>query len=533
MKLIVTVKAGDTKDIVLPVGRGTQSFKWLANAAAYRFIHDGVPRYGHHLSNHPREQHSLPMNTNLLPKDVYNTDCPFFHPEDVIKDHVTDGQSITVELYLELPLDDYGIPKLSHWAFIAFRHGESHDEKRERYAQEKRDEVENFQAERERQAKLRQIDIERPKLEKMRVILADQLIHNAVIERTVNEEWALIKDSGVLDNLVPNESQQEEIRSFLHKNYVELSDCYKFYSAVNSLGGTHTLEFIELNKFLSETSILGEEHSSAILKIFIDSHISAKSGKSKVKPSIHSEIHRHEFLLALIKLSIFKFITLPKKEIARLKRQGQHIPNSKRNVPTVPKALELVYEKHLAPVLANMPAGAKMRDAVASKEVLILFYDNLEGLNNCFKKFAQFKSKDGSISLPEFSAFAMSAGFSGGGERRVGLQKSSSFRNGRAAERKHSIMGDKTSKGVTPKDIRQIFSASQNDRPEEIEENNQEDVSHYEVMTFSEFVEAIARLGVMKFAQGSPNEGADEQHEEQLSYYECIKLAVEKACSIE
>ncbi|KAK1743950.1 hypothetical protein QTG54_005547 [Skeletonema marinoi] len=536
MKLIVTIKAGDaTQDIVLPVGHATQSFKWLADAAAYRFIHDGAPRHGHNLSlsNQSREQHLLPLNANLMPKDVYSADCSFFHPDDVIKDHVVDGQSITVELYTEIPLDDYGIPKLSHWAFIACRHGESHEEKRVRCVQEKRDEVENFLAERDRQAKLRQIEIERPKLEKMRVILADQLIDNAVIESTVNEEWSLIKGSGVLDNLVPDEGQQEEIRSFLERNYVELSDCYKFYSAVNSGGGTHTLEFIELNKFLSETSILGEEHSSAILRIFIDSHISAKNGKSKVKPSIHSEIHRHEFFLALIKISIFKFITLPKKEIARLKRQGQHVPNSKRNVPTAPKALELVYDQHLAPVLANMPAGAKMRDAVASKEVLILFYDNLESLKACFEKFAQMKSEDGSISLSEFSVFAMSAGFCGGGERRRGLQKSSSFRNGRASERKHSITGDKTSKGVTPKDIRQIFSASQNDRPEEVEENNGENVSHYEVMSFSEFVEAIARLGVMKFAQGGPKKDSSDEEHEELSYYECIKMAVEKACSIE
>eukprot|EP00984_Skeletonema_dohrnii_P003572 scaffold1210_cov79-Skeletonema_dohrnii-CCMP3373.AAC.2 len=100
----------------------------------------------------------------------------------------------------------------------------------------------------------------------------------------------------------------------------------------------------------------------------------------------------------------------------------------------------------------------------------------------------------------QFSVIAMSAGFCGGGERRSrrGLQKSSSFRNGRASEHKHSITGEKTNKGVTPKDIRQIFSASQNDRPEEVEENNGENVSHYEVMSFSEFVEAIARLGVMK-----------------------------------
>jgi len=50
----------------------------------------------------------------------------------------------------------------------------------------------------------RQIEIERPKLEKMSVILADQLIDNAVIESTVNKKRSLIKvkDSGVLDNLV-------------------------------------------------------------------------------------------------------------------------------------------------------------------------------------------------------------------------------------------------------------------------------------------------------------------------------------------
>ena len=99
MKLIVTIKAGDaTQDIVLPVGHATQSFKWLADAAAYRFIHDGAPRHGHNLSlsNQSREQHLLPLNANLMPKDVYSADCSFFHPDDVIKDHVVDGQSITV-----------------------------------------------------------------------------------------------------------------------------------------------------------------------------------------------------------------------------------------------------------------------------------------------------------------------------------------------------------------------------------------------------------------------------------------------------
>ena len=39
-----------------------------------------------------------------MTKDVYSADCSFFHPDDVIKDHVVDGQSITVELYTGIPL---------------------------------------------------------------------------------------------------------------------------------------------------------------------------------------------------------------------------------------------------------------------------------------------------------------------------------------------------------------------------------------------------------------------------------------------
>lgn len=186
MKLLVTIKAGeDTQEIVLPVGHGTNTFKWLADAAAYRYVRT-------------QKTHTLPRSSNLLPRDVYNEDCPFFHPDDKIKDHVNDGNRITVELYTELPLDDYGIPKLSHWALIAFRHEESQQERRQKCIEEKTQEVIAFNDERERQAKQKQLEIERPKISEMRKIMADQLISDAEIERTVNEEWSQIKDSGVL-----------------------------------------------------------------------------------------------------------------------------------------------------------------------------------------------------------------------------------------------------------------------------------------------------------------------------------------------
>ncbi|KAK1734871.1 hypothetical protein QTG54_014331 [Skeletonema marinoi] len=130
-----------------------------------------------------------------------------------------------------------------------------------------------------------------------------------------------------------------------------------------------------------------------------------------------------------------------------------------------------------------MPAGAKMRDAVASKEVLIL----IQRMDQSLCRSSPF------LPCPLDSVEVENVVV-------VGPTKVISFHNGRASEHKHSITGEKTNKGVTvtPKDIRQIFSASKNDRPEEVEENNGENVSHYEVMSFSEFVEAIARLGVMK-----------------------------------
>jgi len=89
-------------------------------------------------------------------------------------------------------------------------------------------------------------------------------------------------------------------------------------------------------------------------------------------------------------------------------------------------------------------------------------------------------------------------------------------------------MGMRSSCSIGPKDVRQIFSASQHDSdvPAEterkmiIEDNGIN--SDQEVMVFSEFLEAIARLGVLKY----------HQTDSKLEDYECIKLAVERTCAV-
>lgn len=130
MKLNVSITAGKiSQDIVVHVGDGSQTFKWLALTASHRLVSDGA-RKGRHLPLNAG-RHSLPLRTRLLPKDVYTANCPFLHPEDIINSHLSDEDTVNVDLYMPLEFDDFGAPILSKWAFIAFRHHEQHQEKRE------------------------------------------------------------------------------------------------------------------------------------------------------------------------------------------------------------------------------------------------------------------------------------------------------------------------------------------------------------------------------------------------------------------
>mmetsp|Transcript_29279 Transcript_29279/g.70663 ORF Transcript_29279/g.70663 Transcript_29279/m.70663 type:complete len:544 (-) Transcript_29279:133-1764(-) len=538
MKLLVTINTGKvTRAITLPVGNGGQTFKWLAFAAAYRIVHD-VNRY-----LPKKDPSALPVRTQLLPKNVYTEDCPFLHPYDVIKDHLSEGEQVIVDLYGSLELDEYGAPKLSPWAIIAFRHDGQHEEKRNSLIEEKKLEVETFRREKTNEAMIAKMEIEKPKISLMTVVMESQLISDDAIAATFNEEWALIKNSGILENIVPDDKQQDQIRGFLLKYFVELNDLYKFYSAVNSGGGTHTLEYIELSKFLTETGILGEEqHSNAVLRIFLDSHI---GGRNRRRPSIHSEIYRHEFFVALIKISILRNITIPKK----LRKKGHRVSISAAKLPSAPEALEMIYHEYLAIVLEKMPAGSKMRAAVGSESVMILFYDNLVQLTKCFEKYADDSGEEmvierlslssgqqssipgGSMNVAEFSTFANDAGF---------VDSNVIVRRFSNAHRRHSIMGSRSSSSITQKDVRQIFSASQHDNAKangsELQKVEDDDnlSSDQELMIFSEFLEAIARLGVLKYHTHPRQDDVETENvqREVLSHYECIKLAVEKVCSM-
>jgi len=208
----------------------------------------------------------------------------------------------------------------------------------------------------------------------------------------------------------------------------------------------------------------------------------------------------------------------------------------------------MIYEEYLLPVLEKMPAGKKMREAVGSDSVLILYYDNLENLVKCFEKYtgesgdelsssdddsddliSNSSIPDGSMSIQDFVRFANEGGFLDD------VQVSTIKHTG---SRRHSIMGQRSSSTISQKDVRQIFSASQHDNEASVTEQKKvrddDNVSSdQELMIFSEFLESIARLGVLKWHNNNTIEiGKESSSGDDLTYYDCIKLAVDKVCSM-
>jgi hypothetical protein len=186
----------------------------------------------------------------LLPKNVFTKDIPFFNPSDKIITHFKDGDLVNIDMYDHLPVDEFDSPVYSAWAFIAFRTSEKFAHRREQLIKEKELEVNELSAFKEREAEEQRIAHCRPKLQKMRDILKEQLVDDDTILTSMKNEWSLIEKSGALESLIPAQNEQETIKAFFTEHYAELSEMYKYYSAVNSGGGTHTLEYIEVSEHL-------------------------------------------------------------------------------------------------------------------------------------------------------------------------------------------------------------------------------------------------------------------------------------------
>jgi hypothetical protein len=117
MRIAVNIVFGDVNhQCQLPVGDGNKTFKWLGLAAAQRFSlrspHGTMRmREGRGITSH---------DSSLIPNKISTTESVFYHPSAILKDHLSEGLVVTVELISRLPVDNLGVPQLGRWAYIAF-----------------------------------------------------------------------------------------------------------------------------------------------------------------------------------------------------------------------------------------------------------------------------------------------------------------------------------------------------------------------------------------------------------------------------
>ena len=320
--------------------------------------------------------------------------------------------------------------------------------------------------------------------------MREQLSDKTLIETAMKNDWEQILNSGVFDHIVPNKEEQEAIHEFLLANYSDLSHMFKYYSAVNSQGGTHTLEFIEFSKLVHETEILLGENANMILKFF---------GADPKTTNIHSEIDKWEFFVSFVKIAIYKHIDLAKKQSLNRKKKGREAAISKTSSPTPSQAMAMMFNVHFKPVIARLTVSTAIKASLGSEECLLLLHNHLVTLRRTFCVYikSSFDEKtmdehiqEGAMTVKQFSSFAT------------------------------LFLGISMNEDVTMKEVRQIFSAAQSDTENEAE-TRLTDVnfdSHQELMVFPEFIEAVARLGVLKYCK----------RDAVKPEIECIKLALQR-----
>ena len=221
-----------------------------------------------------------------------------------------------------------------------------------------------------------------------------------------------------------------------------------------------------------------------------------------------------EFFLSLIKISSYKFIALRRREQSMLRCKGHSKAISHATTPSPSEALKMLYDENLWPVLAAMPV-ARVKQALASKEAMLLFYEHLETLVEIFDTYANKDGKDlnasfesrttkythgtcsdisGTMSGANFLSFARDANF---------LDSAAEANGGN---------GRSMATTCTPLDVRKSFALSRND-----------DVVSDEGLAFCEFLEAIARLGIITFYSQS----FDKSCIDEVTIIDCIRRALE------
>jgi hypothetical protein len=494
------------------VGSGNSTIKWLSLMASHRMF---------------SSKHRC-RGMRLLPNNVYTHNQKFLHPDHVIRDVLSDGETIQVELCSQIQMSEACTPLYHPWCTIAFfTSNKERNELRKQLIKQLEEESLIHNQEKMKLLAKMQESINKPKILKMKYILKDQFLNADEVNSSMQREWELIVESGALDSIADTTAEKENIHQTLQDNFASLNHIYKYYSAVNSQGGTHTLEFIEFSKLINDAEILDSGDNTNMILTFFGSDIA-------------SEVKLWQFLLSFLRIAVYKYITLVKKQTRRpstyfIKKQEEEEKKTKQqgtvelskslfsnkkessstvsNIPaksgesndgaammggtvmSPSEAFLLLFQNHLkklhdSSLSSSSSSSTAIKDILNSDECLLLLYDHLVSLGMIFCIYAKdpidqhnpneqqeqlqhsistigsvedHVKEVGAMNIKQFSSFGSIFL-----EAPLITSSSSSTATINTATndncREKTAMEENKKKYVTMTDIRQVFSVSQNDK---------------------------------------------------------------------
>mmetsp|Transcript_9988 Transcript_9988/g.20389 ORF Transcript_9988/g.20389 Transcript_9988/m.20389 type:complete len:557 (+) Transcript_9988:97-1767(+) len=531
-----------TKQFFIPVGEGDKTWKWLALVSAQRFTLQSP----HGILRSREKRLITGTNVQLIPNELYTTSPKkdtngnllydangeslkevtnkFYHPEHLICDSggecLNGDHEVNVELINKVGVNQVGAPQFARWAFVAFNVSEEKAETRAKMIHDAANEIEEHRLMLEQMAKEKELREAAMKIFEMRQKMKDQLQDEQRNEELMLEEWGHMTHGMTLERVVPNMKEQVKIRKFFVENYEPFAEVFKHVAAVGAdAGGTATISFMEFSSFLKESKIIeGTNMNDEIQRIFIESHVHDAETQGQV--TLQSEMHQHEFFIGIIAVAVFIKIRMKKggrSSIARARgARGKTVTHS--------DALKEVYNERFVPYIEKNLFGPAIKAALGTEEVLLLYQQHDEELTFIYNMYrdrfeSNLKRKRGMVE-EEFENVIKDARNKDGSK----------------------LLTDKAERRavheLTSKEVRQAFGQAQHDSIADADEMRAVEEGgrnkHREYMTYSEFLEAIARIGAAKW-EGDIDGGGDGGGSKKLKpmgLFVKIQMAIEAVCRV-
>jgi hypothetical protein len=447
------------------------------------------------------------LTHHFLLISVFTSESIFYHPDANLCDHISADTAVTVELVNRVCLNELGVPQLARWAYIAFNCSEHMVMKRQDMLRVQLNEIEETRLSIEADALRKDVQNAKMMIFEMKEIMRPQLYDEEEIGLLMEETWDHMTSGGMLDLCVPSVKEQEFIHKFFLENYMQLSELFKSVAAVGADLGTNTINYMEFSNFLKETKVMKDltgNFSDELSHIFIEAHVHDEETHGSI--TIQSEMHQHEFFLSLVRLAVFKHITIPEKMKKSSMYQGAGL--NSRGELTPSKALEELHRECFKPYIDKELAGTSIKTAIGTEEILLIFKESDMQLRQVFSSYSnRFSEKSEKSGHPKAlhhtvsSNDVLDAANLISGATMMNLQEFGSIiKDAKLLERSTTTIN---SDELTLKDVRQAFSGAQHDsavgEAEKLANDEGTRSSHSAQMTYPEFLEAIARIGASKW----------------------------------